>query len=96
MYVALRRASLCACRLRRPSFKGTSWYAPGGDWAIARTNKEAKLKKPHVAAGHFSTGNVADTPMRVSSGGTTDLHSLVMLVIDADWSFSTPAKLSAR
>jgi hypothetical protein len=49
-----------------------------------------------VAAGHFSTGNVADTPMRVSSSGTTDLRSLVMFVVDADRPFSTPAKLSAR
>jgi hypothetical protein len=49
-----------------------------------------------VAAGHGSTGNVADTVMRVSSSGTTDLHSLVMFVVDADRPFATPAKLAAH
>lgn len=31
-------------------------------------------------------------PMQVSSSGSTDLHSLVMFVVDADRPFSTPAK----
>lgn len=46
-----------------------------------------------VAAGHSGAGNVADTPMQVSSSGTTDLHSLVMFVVDADRPFSSAAKL---
>lgn len=46
-----------------------------------------------VAAGHASAGNVAGTPMRVSSSGATPLHSLVMFVVDADKPFSSPAKL---
>lgn len=46
-----------------------------------------------VAAGHSGNGNVADTPMQVSSSGSTSLHSLVMFVVDADRPFSSPAKL---
>ena len=48
-----------------------------------------------VAAGHASTGNIAGTPMRVSSSGATPLHSLVMFVVDADKPFSSPAWLDA-
>jgi len=58
---------------------------------------ETSSHTPHgvvrVAAGHSSTGNVTDTPMRVSSSGSSDLHSLVMFVVDADRPFSSPAKL---
>ena len=61
---------------------------------------ETSSHTPHgvarVAAGHTSTGNVADTPMRVSSSGTTNLHSLVMFVVDANRPFSSPAELTAR
>lgn len=32
--------------------------------------------------------------MQVSSSGTTDLHALVMFVVDANRPFSTPAKLA--
>jgi len=46
-----------------------------------------------VAAGHSETGHAADTPMQVSSSGTTNLHSLVMFVVDAARPFSSPAKL---
>jgi hypothetical protein len=46
----------------------------------------------HVGAGNTETGNVADTPMQVSSSGSTDLHSLVMFVVDAAKPFSSPAK----
>ncbi|MGA8006649.1 MAG: hypothetical protein WCA17_11155 [Burkholderiales bacterium] len=48
-----------------------------------------------VAAGHASAGNDAGTPMRVSSSGATELHSLVMFVVDADEPFSSPAKLDS-
>jgi quercetin dioxygenase-like cupin family protein len=46
-----------------------------------------------VAAGQSETGHGADTPMQVSSSGTSDLLSLVMFVVDADKPFSSPAKL---
>jgi hypothetical protein len=45
-----------------------------------------------VAAGQTETGHGADTPMQVSSSGATDLHSLVMFVVDASKPFSSPAK----
>ncbi|MEO8717889.1 MAG: cupin domain-containing protein [Burkholderiales bacterium] len=47
----------------------------------------------HVEAGQYMLGHGADLPMEVSSSGTTDLDALVMFVVDAARSFSTPAKL---
>jgi mannose-6-phosphate isomerase-like protein (cupin superfamily) len=46
-----------------------------------------------VRAGQPETGYGADNPMQVSSSGSTDLHSLVMFVVDATRPFSSPAKL---
>jgi quercetin dioxygenase-like cupin family protein len=45
-----------------------------------------------VAAGQSMVGHGANTPMQVSSVGSTDLHSLVMFVLDATKPFSSPAK----
>jgi quercetin dioxygenase-like cupin family protein len=45
----------------------------------------------HVGTGESATGHGSDTPMQVSSTGTTDLHSLVMFVVDATKLFSSPA-----
>lgn len=45
-----------------------------------------------VGPGEGATGHRSDTPMQVSSTGTTDLHSLVMFVVDATKPFSSPAK----
>jgi hypothetical protein len=57
---------------------------------------ETSQKTPHgamrIAAGRSETGQGADTPMQVSSSGASDLHSLVMFVVDADKPFSSPAK----
>jgi hypothetical protein len=57
---------------------------------------ETSQKTPHgamrIAAGSSETGQGADTPMQVSSSGASDLHSLVMFVVDADKPFSSPAK----
>lgn len=57
---------------------------------------ETSSHTPHgvkrVPAGKTETGHGADTPMQVSSSGTTDLHSLVMFVVDANKPFSTPAR----
>jgi quercetin dioxygenase-like cupin family protein len=57
---------------------------------------ETSSHTPHgvkrVGAGQTETGHGADTPMQVSSSGSTDLHSLVMFVVDANKPFSTPAK----
>lgn len=58
---------------------------------------ETSSRTPHgvmrLAAGQSAAGNAADTPMQVSSSGSTSLHSLVMFVVDADRPFSSPAKL---
>lgn len=57
---------------------------------------ETTSHSPHgatrVPAGTSMPGHGADMPMRVSSSGTTDLHSLVMFVVDANRPFSSPAK----
>ena len=45
-----------------------------------------------VGAGQSETGHGANTPMQVSSSGSTDLHSLVMFVVDATKPFSSPAE----
>jgi hypothetical protein len=47
----------------------------------------------HVQAGHVEPGHGADMAMQVSSSGTTDLHALVMFVVDASKPFSSPAAL---
>jgi quercetin dioxygenase-like cupin family protein len=57
---------------------------------------ETSSHTPHgvkrVGAGQSAPGHGADTPMQVSSSGSTDLHSLVMFVVDASKPFSSPAK----
>jgi quercetin dioxygenase-like cupin family protein len=69
---------------------------PGSE-AFYVISGETSSHTPHgvkrVAAGQTETGHGPDTPMQVSSSGTTDLHSLVMFVVDATRPFSTPAKL---
>jgi hypothetical protein len=44
-----------------------------------------------VGAGRPETGYGADTPLQVSSCGSTGLHALVMFVVDATKPFSSPA-----
>lgn len=46
-----------------------------------------------VEAGQAEPGQRAGSPMQVSSTGSTDLHALVMFVVDADKPFSSPASL---
>jgi quercetin dioxygenase-like cupin family protein len=45
-----------------------------------------------AAANQSMAGQGANIPMQVSSSGSTDLHSLVMFVVDPTKPFSTPAK----
>jgi hypothetical protein len=56
---------------------------------------ETSSRSPHgvmrVGAGEAAAGHGADMPMQVSSSGATDLHSLVMFVVDAAKPFSSPA-----
>jgi hypothetical protein len=60
---------------------------------------QQSIRTPHgvmrVEVGKPETGHGADVPMQVSSSGSTDLHSLVMFVVDATRPFSSPAKLAA-
>lgn len=44
-----------------------------------------------VKAGQAEPGRGANNPMLVSSSGSTDLHALVMFVVDASKPFSSPA-----
>ena len=46
-----------------------------------------------VKAGQPEAGPAGDTPLQVSSSGSTDLHALIMFVVDATKPFSSPAKL---
>lgn len=46
-----------------------------------------------VEAGHAEAGHGAGMPMQVSSSGSTELHALVMFVVDADKPFSSPASI---
>jgi quercetin dioxygenase-like cupin family protein len=46
----------------------------------------------HVDAGQFMIGHGPDTPMQVSSSGSSDLNAVVMFVVDATKPFSSSAK----
>lgn len=74
----------------------TSVHTHPGSEAFYVIAGESSSHTPHgvmrVGAGKTETGHGADTPMQVSSSGTTDLHSLVMFVVDASKPFSSPAK----
>ena len=58
---------------------------------------EQSIRSPHglmrVKVGQPEAGHGADMPMQVSSSGSTDLHALVMFVVDATKPFSSPATL---
>jgi mannose-6-phosphate isomerase-like protein (cupin superfamily) len=58
-----------------------------------RLSQRTKHGVSHVDSGQFAPGHGADTAMEVSSSGAVDLNALVMFVVDATKSFSTPAKL---
>jgi mannose-6-phosphate isomerase-like protein (cupin superfamily) len=47
----------------------------------------------HVKAGQAEAGHGADMAMQVSSSGASDLHALVMFVVDAGRPFTVPATL---
>lgn len=59
-----------------------------GEQSIRGEHGVMRVKEGTTTAGHG-----ADMAMQVSSSGTTDLHALVMFVVDATRPFSTPAKL---
>jgi hypothetical protein len=46
-----------------------------------------------VEAGQGEPGQTAGAAMQVSSSGSTELHALVMFVVDANKPFSSPASM---
>ena len=74
----------------------TSVHTHPGSEAFFVLAGEQSIRSPHgtmrVVAGQPAAGHGADMPMQVSSTGTSDLHALVMFVVDANRPFSTPAK----
>ncbi len=75
----------------------TSVHTHPGSEAFYVLAGEQSIRSPHgvlrVRAGQAELGHGADMPMQVSSSGSSDLHALVMLVVDATKPFSSPAKL---
>jgi quercetin dioxygenase-like cupin family protein len=68
---------------------------PGSE-AFYVLSGEQSIRTPHgtmrLQAGQAETGHGADVPMQVSSSGSTNLHSLVMFVVDAGKSFSSASE----
>jgi hypothetical protein len=64
-----------------------AFYVLAGEQSICTPRGVLRL-----GVGQGETGQGADVPMQVSSSGTTDLHALVMFVVDASRPFSSPAK----
>jgi hypothetical protein len=66
---------------------------PGSEAFIVLTG-EQRIRTSHglmnVKAGQPEAGHGADVAMQISSSGSTDLHALVMFVVDATRPFSSP------
>jgi hypothetical protein len=75
----------------------TPIHSHPGSEAFFVLSGEQSIRSPakilRVTEGHTEPGQGADNAMEVSSSGKTDLHALVMFVVDADKPFSSPAKL---
>ncbi len=75
----------------------TPIHAHPGSEAFFVLAGEQSIRSPRgvmrVAAGQAEAGQGADVAMEVSSSGTTDLHALVMFVVDAGRPFSSPSTL---
>ena len=69
---------------------------PGSEAFFVLTGQQS-IRGSHgvmrVNAGQAEAGHGADMAMQVSSSGSTDLHALVMFVVDASKPFSSPATL---
>ncbi len=81
---------------RGPPGSVTPVHTHAGSEAFYVLAGETSQKSPHgtarAAAGQSLAGHGGGMPMQVSSTGSTDLHSLVMFLVDADKPFSSPAK----
>ena len=66
---------------------------PGSEAFFVLTG-EQRIRTSHglmnVKAGQPEAGHGADVAMQISSSGSTDLHALVMFVVDATRPFSSP------
>jgi hypothetical protein len=75
----------------------TAVHSHPGSEAFFVLAGEQSIRTPrgvmHVDVGRAEAGQGAGTPMQVSSSGSTDLHALVMFVVDATQSFSSPATI---
>ena len=73
----------------------TPIHSHPGSEAFFVLSGEQSIRGPdgvlRVSAGRAEAGRGADIPMQVSSSGTSDLHALVMFVVDAARPFSSPA-----
>jgi hypothetical protein len=75
----------------------TSVHSHPGSEAFFVLTGEQSIRGAHgtmrVKAGAAEAGQGAEKAMQVSSTGTTDLHALVMFVVDAGKPFSSPATI---
>ena len=65
-----------------------AFFVLAGEQSIRGAHGTMKVRTGKAEAGHG-----ADMAMQVSSTGSTDLHALVMFVVDAGRPFSTPGAL---
>ncbi|MDQ2927358.1 MAG: cupin domain-containing protein [Pseudomonadota bacterium] len=75
----------------------TTVHSHPGSEAFFVLSGEQSIRSAHgvmrVQSGQPEAGHGADMAMQVSSSGSTDLHALVMFVVDATKPFSSPATL---
>jgi hypothetical protein len=80
-----------------PPGSTTPVHAHPGSEAFFVLAGEQGIRSPkgvmRIGAGQAEAGHGADMAMQVSSTGSTDLHALVMFVVDASKPFSSPATL---
>ena len=80
-----------------PPGSATSIHSHPGSEAFFVLEGQQSIRGTHgtlrVNAGQAEAGHGADQAMQVSSTGTTNLHALVMFVVDAKRPFSSPAAL---
>ncbi len=65
-----------------------AFYVVAGEQSIRTPERTIR-----VSVGQPETGPGGDTPLRVSNSGSSELHALVMFLVDASKPFSSPAKL---
>lgn len=78
-----------------PPGSTTPVHTHAGSEAFFVLTGEQSIRSSHgvmrIGPGQPAAGHGADVPMQVSSSGATDLHALVMFVVDATKPFSLPA-----